>query len=94
MRFATSVTPFAPLLPSPPPLWVGLAGKAKFIAERAISITAEDVRTKSHAFVLEHPAIDCTGFDMTQSLAGGLFEFVQGHCGVTARLTIEDESTQ
>ena len=69
-----------------------MAGKAKFIAERAISITAEDVRTKSHTFVLEHPAIDCTGFDMAQSLAGGLFEFVQGHCGITARLTIEDES--
>ena len=68
--------------------------QATFIAERATSIAADEVRTKSHTFVLEHPAIDATGFDMRQSVAGGLFEFGDGHCGVTANLTTEDESTR
>lgn len=70
------------------------SGKATFIAERASSITADEVRTKSHTIVLTNPAIDATGFDMKQSVAGSLFEFGDGHCGVTATLTSEDESTR
>ena len=71
-----------------------LRTQATFIAERAISITANEVRTKTHTFVLENPAIDATGFDMKKSVAGGLFEFIEGHCGTTAKLTNEDESTR
>ena len=71
-----------------------LLAQATFIAERASSITADEVRTKSHTIVLTNPAIDATGFDMKQSVAGSLFEFGDGHCGVTATLTSEDESTR
>ncbi|MEM6811423.1 MAG: NAD(P)/FAD-dependent oxidoreductase [Pseudomonadota bacterium] len=66
------------------------SGKADFISEMAVKITDEEVRTKSYVFTLEHPAIDATGFDTKQSLAGKLFNFPNGY----AELTDHDESTK
>ena len=65
------------------------SGKAEFISERAEHISETEVRTKSRTIQLEHPAIDATGFDTEQSLAGKLFDFADGH----AQLTDRDEST-
>lgn len=65
------------------------SGKAEFISEHAKAITENEVRTKSRVFNLEHPAIDATGFDIQQSLAGKLFDFSNGH----PELTDRDEST-
>ena len=53
-------------------------GKVTFIAERAVSITATEVKTKSHTLKLAHPAIDATGFDISKSIAGQLFNFQDG----------------
>ncbi|MEM8971594.1 MAG: NAD(P)/FAD-dependent oxidoreductase [Pseudomonadota bacterium] len=65
------------------------SGKAEFIPEIAERITENQVRTESRVFDLEHPAIDATGFNIGQSLAGRLFELVNGH----PHLTDRDEST-
>ncbi|MEL7042399.1 MAG: NAD(P)-binding domain-containing protein [Pseudomonadota bacterium] len=65
------------------------SGKAEFIAEQAESISAHEVRTQSRVIELEQPAIDATGFDMSQSLAGKLFDFSAGY----PMLTDCDEST-
>ncbi|MEM6780818.1 MAG: NAD(P)/FAD-dependent oxidoreductase [Pseudomonadota bacterium] len=69
---------------------INKTGKAEFIAEFAEEITKDTVRTESHVFDLENPAIDATGFDITQSLAGKLFDFPNGY----AELTDRDESTK
>jgi len=66
------------------------SGHAQFVAEQAEEITEKQVRTASHTFDLEHPAIDATGFDTTQSLAGKLFYYPEGY----AELTDSDESTK
>jgi thioredoxin reductase len=66
------------------------SGKVEFIAEPAEEITKNIVRTKSHVFNLEHPAINATGFDVEKSLAGKLFNFVNGY----PELTACDESTK
>ena len=42
-------------------------GKVQFVSERASSITATEVVTKSRRIELEHPAFDATGFDMRQA---------------------------
>ncbi|MEM1132822.1 MAG: NAD(P)-binding domain-containing protein [Pseudomonadota bacterium] len=63
--------------------------KAEFIPEAAEEITDKTVRTQSRVLNLEHPAIDATGFDIQQSLAGKLFDFKDGH----PALTEHDEST-
>ena len=65
------------------------SGKAEFIAEQASHISEQEVRTKSRVFRLEHPAIDATGFDISKSLAGQLFDFSNGY----AQLTDHDESS-
>ncbi|MEL6686294.1 MAG: NAD(P)/FAD-dependent oxidoreductase [Pseudomonadota bacterium] len=65
------------------------SGKAEFIAERAEQISDSRVVTESRVFNLEHPAIDATGFDISKSLAGQLFDFSKGY----AELTDSDEST-
>ncbi|MEM9262908.1 MAG: NAD(P)/FAD-dependent oxidoreductase [Pseudomonadota bacterium] len=65
------------------------SGKAAFFAEYAEFIGEKEVRTPNRAFELKHPAIDATGFDIKQSLAGKLFDFVDGH----PALTESDEST-
>lgn len=65
------------------------SGRARFIAERAESITRTEVKTKSHTFSLTNPAIDATGFDITKSLAGKLFKFEDG----APKITKHDEST-
>lgn len=51
------------------------SGKVTFVDERAETITATTVTTKSHTIEVAHPAIDATGFDISKSLAGQLFEF-------------------
>lgn len=66
------------------------SGKAEFIPELATQITEHEVRTKNRTFTLEHPAIDATGFDIEQSLAGELFNFPEGY----PALTENDESTR
>ncbi|MEM6626417.1 MAG: NAD(P)/FAD-dependent oxidoreductase [Pseudomonadota bacterium] len=65
------------------------SGKAEFIAEHADYISEQEVRTQTRVFKLKHPAIDATGFDISKSLAGQLFDFSKGH----AELTDCDEST-
>ncbi|MEO1305800.1 MAG: NAD(P)/FAD-dependent oxidoreductase [Pseudomonadota bacterium] len=65
------------------------SGKAEFIAEQAEHISEHEVRTQNRVFELDHPAIDATGFDISKSLAGQLFDFSSGH----ADLTDFDEST-
>lgn len=64
--------------------------KAEFINEFAHKITKEEVRTDKHTLKLDYPAIDATGFDIKQSLAGGLFDFSKGY----PDLTNNDESTK
>ena len=66
------------------------SGKAEFVPEFAEDITEKWLRTQSRIFNLDYPAIDATGFDMGQSLAGKLFHFVNGH----PHLTDRDESTK
>ncbi len=66
------------------------SGEAEFFPEFAEDISEKEVRTKSRTFRLEHPAIDATGFDIKQSLAGKLFNFTDGY----AELTECDESTK
>ncbi|MEM9468851.1 MAG: NAD(P)/FAD-dependent oxidoreductase [Pseudomonadota bacterium] len=66
------------------------SGKANFIPDTVELITEKEVRTKSRTFDLVYPAIDATGFDTTQSLAGKLFNFPNGY----AELTDRDESTK
>ncbi|MEM7775310.1 MAG: NAD(P)-binding domain-containing protein [Pseudomonadota bacterium] len=66
------------------------SGKAEFLSEFAEHITENEIRTKNRVFNLQHPAIDATGFDIAQSLAGKLFDFANGHPVLTDR----DESTK
>ncbi|MBO6920373.1 MAG: NAD(P)-binding domain-containing protein [Rhizobiaceae bacterium] len=66
------------------------SGKAEFIAEYAKEITANKVVTETRNFSLEFPAIDATGFDISQSLAGKLFDFSKGYAALNDR----DESTK
>lgn len=66
------------------------SGKAEFLPEIAEYIREDEVRTENRVFKLEHPAINATGFDIEQSLAGKLFDFVDGH----PHLTDCDESTK
>ena len=66
------------------------SGKVEFIAEPTEKITDKFVRTKNHTIQLNFPAIDATGFDITKSLAGKLFNFPSGY----AELTDCDESTK
>ena len=66
------------------------SGNIEFVPERAEEITENKVRTESSVFDLQHPAIDTTGFDIRQGLAGKLFDFVDGHADLTDR----DESTK
>ena len=65
------------------------SGKVTFIAERADSITPTEIKTKSHTLSLTNLAIDATGFDITKSIAGKLFNFEDG----VPRITRLDEST-
>ncbi|MEM9168041.1 MAG: NAD(P)-binding domain-containing protein [Pseudomonadota bacterium] len=65
-------------------------GQAEFFAEFAEHIGETEVRTNNRVFNLEHPAIDATGFDIRQSLAGKLFDFSDGYPALTDR----DESTK
>jgi len=51
------------------------SGKATFLAERATEITERTVTTPNRTIALTHRAIDATGFDIQQSLAGRLFDF-------------------
>ena len=61
---------------------------------KATTITETEVVTNlGHTIKLEHPAFDATGFDMRQSLAGGLFEFDNSGCTAAPMLTGNDEST-
>lgn len=64
-------------------------GKVTLIAERAESITATEVKTKTHTFKLTSPAIDATGYDISKSIAGKLFNFEDG----VPKITKFDEST-
>ncbi|MEM9123998.1 MAG: NAD(P)-binding domain-containing protein, partial [Pseudomonadota bacterium] len=66
------------------------SGKADFVSAFAKDITKTEVRTKDRIFKLEHPAIDATGFDIQQGLAGKLFDFGKGY----PELTDRDESTK
>lgn len=66
------------------------SGKAELVSETATTITADHVITDTQTFQLEHPAIDATGFDMSQGLAKTLFDFEDGY----PRLTEHDESTK
>ncbi|MEM8987074.1 MAG: NAD(P)-binding domain-containing protein [Pseudomonadota bacterium] len=66
------------------------SGRAEFISEYAETISKHEVRTQSRTFKLEHPALNATGFDIEQSLAGKLFKFADGH----PQLTEHDESTK
>ena len=68
---------------------VKASGRATFIAERAERISLTEIKTKSHTLCLTHPAIDATGFDITQSLAGRLFDFQDG----VPEINKHDEST-
>ncbi|MEM1150395.1 MAG: NAD(P)/FAD-dependent oxidoreductase [Pseudomonadota bacterium] len=63
--------------------------RATFIPEAAVHIGERQVKTQNQVFDLEHPAIDATGFDISQGLAGDLFDCTQGY----PRLTDRDEST-
>ena len=65
-------------------------GKVEFISEAVCEINEKYIRTKNREIHLEHPAIDATGFDIEQSLAGRLFNFTDGH----PELTEFDESTK
>ncbi|MEM8834105.1 MAG: NAD(P)/FAD-dependent oxidoreductase [Pseudomonadota bacterium] len=65
-------------------------GMAEFITEYANDITKDEVHTDSKVFKLDHPAIDATGFDIGNSLAGKLFYFPNGY----AELSDRDESTK
>jgi hypothetical protein len=67
------------------------SGRATFLAERATEITLTTVTTQNRTISLQHPAIDATGFDVTQSLAGKLFDFSAG--GVPL-LRMQDESSR
>lgn len=67
------------------------SGRATFLAERASEITATSVTTPKRTIELQHPAIDATGFDIKQSLAGKLFEFTDA--GVPY-LRMQDESSK
>ncbi|MEM6899583.1 MAG: NAD(P)-binding domain-containing protein [Pseudomonadota bacterium] len=64
-------------------------GRAAFIPEAAVHIGEDEVRTANQVFELEHPALDATGFDIAQGLAGDLFDFRPGYAALTDR----DEST-
>jgi len=66
------------------------SGKVTFVDERAETITATTVTTKSHTIEVAHPAIDATGFDISKSLAGQLFEFDDEGM---PNITENDEST-
>ncbi len=66
------------------------SGKVEFIAETTQNITKMRLQTQSRVLNLEHPAIDATGYNVQQSLAGKLFHFVNG----TPHLTDQDESTK
>ena len=70
--------------------WLKKSGKAEFVAEAAEDISPTEVRTANRVFELERPALDATGFDTIQSLAGKLFHFPEGY----AELTDFDESTK
>ena len=65
------------------------SGKVTFIAERADSITPTEIKTKSGTLALTNLAIDATGFDISKSLAGQLFNFDDG----IPKITEFDEST-
>ena len=64
--------------------------KIELIEDFVEEITEKTVTTKKRVFNLEYPAIDATGFDIKQSLAGQLFDFVDGY----PALTEFDESTK
>ncbi len=64
--------------------------KVELIEDYVEEITTETVTTKKRVFKLEHPAIDATGFDITKSIAGKLFDFKDGY----PSLTDCDESTR
>ncbi|MEM6415307.1 MAG: NAD(P)/FAD-dependent oxidoreductase [Pseudomonadota bacterium] len=66
------------------------SGKAEFLPDFAEHIGETEVRTENRVLKLDHPAIDATGFDIKQGLAGKLFNFVDGH----PELTDCDESTK
>ncbi|MEM9838218.1 MAG: NAD(P)/FAD-dependent oxidoreductase [Pseudomonadota bacterium] len=66
------------------------SGKAEFIDEVAEHISETEVQTLNHTIKLDYPAIDATGFDTEQSLAGKLFDFPKGY----AELNEFDESTK
>ncbi|MEO1406631.1 MAG: NAD(P)-binding domain-containing protein, partial [Pseudomonadota bacterium] len=63
--------------------------RAAFVPEAALHISEREVRTENEVFELEHPAIDATGFDIAQGLAGDLFDCTRGY----PHLTDRDEST-
>ncbi|MEM1105152.1 MAG: NAD(P)/FAD-dependent oxidoreductase [Pseudomonadota bacterium] len=65
------------------------SGRAQFIAEAAQEIGPRHVRTQNQVFELDHPAVDATGFDIAQGLAGDLFDCTRGY----PHLTDRDEST-
>jgi thioredoxin reductase len=65
------------------------SGKVKFIAERAERITPTEIKTKSQTIPLTNLAIDATGFDISKSIAGKLFNFQDG----VPKITRLDEST-
>ena len=65
-------------------------GKVELVDELAEEITENMVRTRNRVFKIDYPAIDATGFDIKQSLAGKLFYFTDGH----PKLTDYDESTK
>lgn len=67
------------------------SGRATFVAERATEISDKIVTTATRTWNLEHPAIDCTGFDIKQSVAGKLFDFNDNDAPV---LRMQDESSR
>eukprot|EP00038_Savillea_parva_P006869 m.166437 g.166437 ORF g.166437 m.166437 type:complete len:432 (-) comp12689_c0_seq1:119-1414(-) len=67
------------------------SGMATFIPESATEITATTVITPNRVIPLDHPAIDATGFDLKQSLAGKLFDYTAA--GVPL-LRMTDESSK
>jgi len=67
------------------------SGKVTFVDERAETITSTTVTTQSHTIdVSQCPPIDATGFDISKSLAGQLFEFDDEGM---PNITENDEST-
>ena len=66
------------------------AGKVKLIAEHVTSITKDTVITENTNLPISYPPINATGFNMENSLAGEIFNFVDNY----PQLTNTDESTK